>query len=109
MKLLISIVPKNLTDEVAAVIGGGIVDFQTTMLGEGTATSEILEYLSLGQTEKNVLFSVIDDADLPSIFERMKTELDFLKSGMGVAFTVSLDSITKAGRDLLYHQDAEGK
>jgi hypothetical protein len=97
-----------MNDAVAAVIGGGILDFQTTFLAQGTATSEILEYLSLAETEKNVLLSVVDDDDVPRIFERMRNELEFLKSGMGVAFTVSLDSITKAGRDWLYHHNGEG-
>lgn len=107
MKLLISIVPKHLTDDLAALIGESQLDFQTTVPGNGTATSEILEYLSLDEIEKDVVFSLVEDADIPVIFGRMVSDFDFLKKGMGVAFTVSLDSISKAGHDMLHHWKAE--
>jgi hypothetical protein len=109
MKLLISIVPKNLTDDLAALIAENQIDFQTTVPGNGTATSDILEYLSLDPIEKDVVFSLVEDADIPVIFGRMVSDFDFLKKGMGVAFTISLDSISKAGHDLLKNVKEEEK
>ncbi len=102
MKLLISIVPRGISDEVAKITGGGIIDYQTTVPGLGTATSEILEYFCLGETERDVIFSLIDDTDIPNVFRQLTDQLDFLRSGMGVAFTVSLDGISKLGYSYLY-------
>jgi hypothetical protein len=107
MKLIISIVPKDITEEVSQVLGSGIIDYQTAFVAKGTASSEILEYFSLGETERNVLFSLADDQEIPEIFRKLAEEHDFLKSGMGVAFTVSIDSISKRVYDLFYQSKGE--
>jgi len=107
MKLLISIIPKDIHDEVAHIVGGFKLDFQTTIPGKGTATSEILEYFSLGETERDVIISLIDDDDIQLIFDRLKEELDFLDSGRGVAFTISVDAISKLGYKFLYQDFME--
>ncbi len=104
MKLFISIVPKSLSDDVSAIIGGEKIDFQTTIPALGTAPSEILEALSLGEAERDLILSIVDDDDIEKIFERLKNELDFLKSGHGVAFTLPMNAITKMGSQYLYHQ-----
>jgi hypothetical protein len=107
MKLLIAIVPRSMIDEVSSIIGSGRLDYQTTMLGSGTATSEILDYFSLAEVERSVLFSMVDDIDIPLIFRRLTEELDFLRSGMGVAFTIALDAISKLGYQKLYEIASE--
>ena len=107
MKLLISIVPRGISEEVAKITGGGVLDYQTTVPGLGTATSVILEYFSLGETERDVIFSLVDDEDIPVIFHQLTDEMDFLRSGMGVAFTVSLDGISKLGYSYLYGELTE--
>ena len=97
MKLLITIIPREYNDEIATIIGGKTIDYQTSVLGSGTATSEILQYLSLGETERSIILSLVDDGDIEPIFSQLKTEVDFLKHGMGVAFTIPIISISKAG------------
>lgn len=102
MKLLITIVPKTKADQVARVIHQGMIQFQTTMLGKGTAPTEIMEMLCMGNQEKEVLFSVIDDQDVQMIFDDLNEAFDFEHSHFGVAFTVDVDSIGKMGYDFLY-------
>ncbi len=97
MKLLISIVPKKYNDAVSAIVGERGIDFQTTVPASGTATSQILECLSLEATDKNVLLSLVGDDEVTGIFEALRTKLNFLESGKGVAFTVSIESMTKLG------------
>ncbi|MDD3127090.1 MAG: hypothetical protein WC479_01315 [Candidatus Izemoplasmatales bacterium] len=101
MKLLVTIVPRAYTDEIAAIIGGKTIDYQTSILGSGTATSEILEYLSLGETERSVIFSMVEDYDIAPIFAQLKAQLDFLKHGMGVTFAIPINAISKAGYGLI--------
>jgi len=107
MKLLISIVPRDKSELVSGVIGNGILDYQTIVPGHGTATSEILEALCLGETDRDVLFSLVDDKDIEPIFKRLINELDFLDSGMGVAFAIPLDGISKVAFQYLYHELTE--
>ena len=107
MKILISIVPKDLHDDVTHIIGQSTIDYQTTIPGKGTAPREILEYFCLGETERDVIISIVDDSDIEDIFNRLKEELDFLESGRGVAFTASIDAVTKLGYKYLYHELTE--
>lgn len=104
MKLMILIVPRNESEQVAKIIGDKKIDFQTTVPAHGTAPTEILEYLSLGDVEMDLLFSIIDDHDVLDIFKKLDEELGFLNSGHGVAFTVEINALTKLGYQYLYHQ-----
>ena len=105
MKLLVTIVPKGKSDAVAKIIHQGMIQFQTTMIGKGTAPTEIADMLCFGETEKEVLFSVIDDQDVNPIFDDLNAQFDFTNSHFGVAFTVDVDSIGKMGYDFLYQSE----
>ncbi|MDX9807682.1 MAG: hypothetical protein RBS87_03855 [Acholeplasma sp.] len=107
MKLLITIVAKGKADAVAKIIHQGMIHFQTTMLGVGTAPSEIIDILCMGNPDKEVLFSMIDDQDVNPIFDDLNETLDFTNSHIGVAFTVDVDSIGKLGYDFLYQMEGE--
>lgn len=101
MKLLVCIVPPSMIDEANRIIGTGQINFQTIVLGKGTAPSEILEYLALGETDRHVILATVEENDLPSIYQQLVDELDFLKSGRGVAFTIPVGSISKLAYDSL--------
>lgn len=55
--------------------------------GEGTASSEILDYLGIGSTGKTVILSMFPSHYIPEILERLSRELRFDKPGKGIAFT----------------------
>lgn len=104
MKLLITIVERHLSDRVAKITGGETLDYQIAIPAVGTAPSEIREYLSLGDSERDLLMSLVDDEDVETIFQRLISDLGFLKSGMGVAFTVSLDGISESSYRFIYRE-----
>lgn len=101
MKLLICIVPPGMIEDTTRIIGTGALNFQTVFLGKGTAPSEILEYLALGETDRHVILATVEETDIPKIYGQLIGELDFLKSGRGVAFTIPVGSISKLGYDSL--------
>lgn len=110
MKLLVTIVPREMSRKVAKTIARNlIVNYQTTLMGAGTAPNAMLEYLSLGRTDKDLILNLIEDADLPKIFERLDEEYDFTHGHKGVAFTVELNSISKYAYQLLHNQLKEEK
>ena len=104
MKLMILIVPRNESEQVAKIISDKKSIFKLQFRLTGLPPTEILEYLSLGDVEMDLLLSVIDDDDVLDIFKKLDEELGFLNSGHGVAFTVEIDALTKLGYQYLYHQ-----
>jgi len=97
MKLLISIVPKKHNDTVCAIIGKHGIDYQTTVSGSGTASSEILEFLSLSATDKHVILSLVDDQDVSAVLDALNATLNFSRSGVGGVIVVSVSSMAKLG------------
>ncbi|MGE4571578.1 MAG: hypothetical protein AB7E09_02425 [Candidatus Izemoplasmatales bacterium] len=104
MKLMILIVPKTESDQISKIIGSYKIDFQAALPAKGTAPTEMLEYLSLGEKERDLIFSIVDDLDVEKIFEELKSKMNFLDSGHGVAFTISIDAITKLSYQYLYNE-----
>lgn len=77
-----------------------------TMLGRGTATTEILDYLSLEATEKTVLFCMASHS--PKLVRQAARELWLDVPGRGILMTVPIGSIGgKAAKDYLLQQEVE--
>lgn len=95
MKLLITIVDRKICSKVLKIFEENEVHFNTVCLGKGSANSEMLHYFGLGETEKNVIFSMIRKEDSEAILENLYEGIEFSRHGTGVAFTVPLSSIGK--------------
>jgi len=76
-------------------------------LGFGTAASEILNYLGLENTEKAVIFSVLEEDIWQDIKKQLQRKLKIDAPGEGIAFIVPLSSIggKKPLRFLLERED----
>lgn len=62
-------------------------------LGQGTASSEVLDYLGLEEAEKIVLFSVHEEEEWLFIKKQLQQKLKIDAPGGGIAFIVPLSSI----------------
>lgn len=62
-------------------------------LGEGTASSEVLDCLGLEGAEKIVLFSVHDESDWFFIKKQLQQKLKIDAPGGGIAFIIPLSSV----------------
>ncbi|MDY0210078.1 MAG: hypothetical protein RBQ91_01555 [Acholeplasma sp.] len=102
MRLLITVIPKGKSSAVCSIIQEGKIHFQTIMKAKGTAPSEILELLSLGDSEKEVIFSLIDSNDVTNILQRLEEKFHFKSSAFGVSYTVDVSTIGKLGFNYLY-------
>lgn len=78
-----------------------------TSLGEGTASSDMLDYLGLDKAEKLVVFSVHEEDDWFRIKKELQRKLKIDAPGGGIAFIIPLSSIggKKALQFLLEKQD----
>ena len=82
--------------------GGRVVDlyrreklhFNYTSLGFGTANSEILDYLGLGETEKDVVFTLIPLSRVKPVIRKVSEKFHLSSPGKGILFTIALTGIS---------------
>lgn len=68
---------------------------------QGTASSEILDCLGLGETDKIVTIGLSTKRIVSRVFEVLKMELQLSKSGRGIAFTMPISGIANPVYKLL--------
>ncbi len=95
MKLLITIIQRGKGEEVSNLISKYKVDYNVVFLGQGTATSSMLDYFSLANTDKDVVFSLVDESDEETILKQLDADFNFTKTHLGMAFTIDLTSMNR--------------
>jgi hypothetical protein len=99
MKLLVTIVERNHSGKFTDILNR-VPRFQVTSFGKGTASSEILSYFGIGETDKDVIFCILEDADVEEVFSEFGKHKEFIQQG-AVAFTVSIINIGKKFYNLI--------
>jgi nitrogen regulatory protein PII len=74
-------------------LSGFEVNFQTSVLGQGTAKSETLHPLGLEDSDKSVIFSVIREDKAEEILPALEDKFHTVRNGKGIAFTTPLSSV----------------
>ena len=104
--LFITITDRQHGGEFAAWYQDQGIPLVLTALGQGTATTEVLDFLGLEATEKAVLLCLAPDA--AQLVRRAEKDLWLDVPGRGVLMTVPLSSIGgAAARDYLLRQEGE--
>ena len=93
LKLLITIVNRGKGKDVVDVCRTFCMNYHMSLLGTGTATSEILDYLGLGETEKDIILSAVSAEELNGILSELAKRLKLNKPGNGIAFTIPIKSV----------------
>ena len=99
LDLVITIVDRGQDKKVLSMYRSMSVTSWMSTYGRGTASSEMLQYLGLGEPEKDVQLAVVPRALVPDIFDELEKRISIAKPGHGIVFTVPLSSI--AGRRAL--------
>lgn len=94
MKLLITIQDYGFEKELTDLYMEHQIPFHLITHGRGTASSEILDYLCIGESKKNIVLSMIQDNKVEHIFSLLDTKMHFKSPGKGVAFTLPLSCIS---------------
>ena len=96
-KLIISIVPHNKGELITTAAKNSGAQGGTILMGMGTAANGVLQLLGLGDTTKDVTYSLISNDIctnvINSIIEATKDE----KKHFGVLFSLSINEFLKAG------------
>lgn len=77
------------------------LNYKIMSYGEGTASSNVLEYLGLNKIKKNIYYTLINSSQEKYILNDLKIWCNIEKKGKGIAFTISLASSSKFIKDNL--------
>ena len=72
--------------------------------GRGTANSELLDYLGLGETEKDVVFSLVPGFTVPGLLQAAGEKLQLATPGKGILFTMPLSAVSGAAARFINSQ-----
>ncbi|MBQ7968448.1 MAG: transposase [Clostridia bacterium] len=90
IRALVLITTEKLSGKAVEVFKNNGLPLQYSMLAEGTASSEILDMLGLGTSEKRVLVSMLPKAYANIMLKKLHNELRMNTVNSGIAFTVAL-------------------
>ena len=93
LKLMFTIIDRGKGKKLLSYYKSQNINYTILCFGKGTASSDILDYLGLNESEKDVFISAVYADDVPKIFAQLKEKMEFHKAGNGIAFTISLDSL----------------
>jgi len=93
-KLMITIVDRGKAEKVAQICNEHHIHFHFVSLGHGTASSDILDYLGIGETGKEIVFSVVPEYKVPFLFNDLSEKMKLKYPGKGIAFTLPISGIS---------------
>lgn len=90
---MITIIDRDLSEGYAKFFRSEGVNLTLMTMGRGTANDEILGYLGLGESEKEIFFTTLTRDKANGILAGLSTELRMGRPGTGVAFTIPITSV----------------
>jgi hypothetical protein len=93
LKFLIFIIDWTKTSIISEIFEQHHVRFHFICKGKGTASSEILDVLGIGSSEKAVILCLEQDVMVPFLLKEVSKKLGLHNPGAGIAFTISLSGI----------------
>lgn len=93
LEMLVTVVSRNKAEYYVDLIQSFDVNMQMMALAEGTADAKTMRYLGLTDSEKSVIFSIIQENKLPDALNTLDEKFNSVKGGKGIAFTIPLTSV----------------
>ncbi len=93
IKLLFTIVDRGKGKTVIETLNAVCESFHLSFMGHGTAGSDILDYLGLGETEKDLVLSVVREECMAETLAAVQREFKLDVPGNGIAFTIRITSV----------------
>lgn len=93
LELMVTVVNRNKTEYYVDLIQSFDVNMQVIALAHGTADATTLRYLGLTDTNKGVIFSVIQQKKIPDALAALEHRFATVKGGKGIAFTLPMTSV----------------
>lgn len=94
VKVIVTIVDRGKGQRVADIFLAHHLHFHFVCLGLGTAGSEILDYFGIGETDKDVVFSLVPAFKVPELLDEIVEKMQIKRPGHGIAFSMPLSGIS---------------
>ncbi len=93
LELLVTIVARNKAEYYMDVIQEFDVNMQFLALASGTADERMRSFIGLTDSDKTVIFSVIQEKKIPDALNSLGEKFRTIKNGNGIAFTIPFASV----------------
>lgn len=93
LELLITVVNRSKGEYYLDLIQSFEVNMQCVLLGNGTADAKLLSRFGLTDSEKAVIFSVIQENKLPDALAALDEKFKTIKNGKGIAYTIPMTGV----------------
>ncbi len=93
LSVMLSIVNRRQTKRFQSLYDEAGASLALSMLGRGTAVSDVLDYFGLAASEKALLCHVVTQKTWQTVKKRLQSELYIDVPGTGIAFTVPVSSV----------------
>lgn len=106
LNLLVTIINRTRLPEVVKLYHDNAIGMQLITLGHGTATSDVLNYFGLENSEKAVCLAVASDPTWRTVKRSLQRKLRIDVPGTGIAFTIPMSSVG-GPRELAFLTDGQ--
>ena len=95
IRLLVTIVEHGKGERITNLANAQHIHFNLLLHGRGTASSDILDMLGLGSTEKDVVVCALPRSSVKQMLHSVAEEMRLKRPGTGVAFSLPLSGINE--------------
>ncbi len=93
IKMMVTVVDRGKGERIVALCRAAECTYNLIALGHGTANSEILGILGLGETDKDIVISIVTEDKVKGLLGMLTDEMQLKKSGRGIAFTIDINGV----------------
>lgn len=98
IKLLVFILDRGRGKKLLRLSRAEGVLLSLILQGRGTASSEVLEMLGIGDPHKDVVLLTVEDTRAPEALRRLAEEMGLSSPGAGVAFSIPFSALASQFR-----------
>ncbi len=92
--MIVTVVDRGRSEKVVAVCTEAGIPLHTVSLGHGTARTEMLDLLGLGETSKDIVFSFAPETSVNPLLNQLADRLKMRYPGKGTTFAIPLSSVS---------------
>ena len=94
LKLMVAIIDRGKGSRAVEVFRHHGLQFDYLCMGLGTASSRILDYFGLSETEKDVVLTLVPASQVGTVMEAANRRFRFSSPGRGILFTCPLTGVS---------------
>ena len=104
MRLMVTIVDRGKGSAAVDIYRSQKLHFDYLCLGFGTANSQILDYLGLEATEKDVVFTLAPAYRMKRLIAKIDERFHLSRPGHGIVFTIPLTGVCGRVHQILFRE-----